>query len=167
MIETPRLTLLPLSTDQLRLHIADDYQLEAALGLQKGHRAVTEPVLSIITYFTLPRLDDPVNDPLYHTIWIATDRETKKIVAHAKFKGEPDETGAVEIGYGTYPAFQGRGYMAEMVGGLVGWAGRQPGVRRVVADTEVGNRASQRVLEKNGFRLFDQIEDMQWWAYIF
>lgn len=167
MIETPRLTLLPLTPEQLRLHIADDYQLEASLGLRKGHRVVTEPVLSIITYFALPRLNDPANDPMYYTIWIATDREKKQIVAHAKFKGEPDEIGAVEIGYGTYPAFERQGYMTEMVGGLVGWAGRQPGVRRVVADTEVGNVASERVLEKNGFQMFDQIEDMRWWVYIF
>lgn len=167
MIETARLTLLPLTLDQLRLHVADDYQLEMTLGLQKGHRVVDELLLSIITHFVVPRLKDPAYNPLYHTIWIAIDCEKQQIVADAKFKGEPDETGTVEIGYGTYPAFQRQGYMAEMVGGLMRWAGQQPGVRRVVADTTVENVASQRVLEKNGFRMFSRIEELLWWEYVF
>lgn len=167
MIETSRLTLLPLTLDQLRLHVADSTQLEASLGLLKGKRKVVEPLLSVIVHFTVPRLRDPARDPLYNTVWIAIDRQKRQIVADAKFKGEPDETGTVEIGYGTYPAFQRQGYMAEMVSGLLRWAGEQPGVLRVVADTDAENVASQKVLEKNGFRLFDQIEQMLWWEYVF
>ena len=168
MIETQRLTLLPLSLDQLRLHIADNAQLEASLGLLPGHRQVDAYLLSVITHFTVPRLKDPATNPLYHTIWIAIDRTTRQIVADAKFKGEPDEDDAtVEIGYGTYPAFQGRGYMTEMVGGLLQWASQQPGIERVVADTDVNNRASQRVLEKNGFTQFTTVDNMVWWTYTF
>lgn len=167
MIETPRLTLLPLTLDQLRLHVADSTQLEASLRLVKGHRKVVEPLLSVIVHFTVPRLRDPARDPLYNTVWIAIDRQKQQIVADAKFKGEPDETGTVEIGYGTYPAFQRQGYMAEMVGNMVRWASQQPGVLRVVADTDAENVGSQKVLAANGFRLFDQIEDMLWWEYIF
>ena len=168
MIETERLTLLPLSLDQLRLHIADSTQLEVSLGLRPGHREVDAYLMSVITHFTVPRLKDPANNPLYHTIWIAIDRRTQQIVGDAKFKGEPDEDDAtVEIGYGTYPAFRERGYMTEMVGGLLRWAGQQPGIGRVVADTEAGNLASQRVLEKNGFRQYDQVDGMLWWAYSF
>lgn len=167
MIETARLTLLPLTLDQLRLHVADSTQLEASLGLPPGYRKVVEPLLSVIVHFTVPRLRDPARDPLYNTVWIAIDRQKRQIVADAKFKGEPDETGTVEIGYGTYPAFQRQGYMVEMVGGLLRWAGEQPGVLRVVADTDAENVASQKVLEKNGFRLFDQIEQMLWWECVF
>ena len=165
MLETRRLTIIPLSLEQLRLYITDNHQLEASLGLQKGYRTVTEPVLSIVIYFTIPRLQDPALDPLFHTLWLAIDRQKQQFVAEAKFKGEPDETGAIEIGYGTYPGLQRQGYMSEMVTGLVEWAGQQPGVQRVVADTEAENVASQKVLEKTGFRLFDRIEDMLWWEY--
>lgn len=163
MIETSRLTLIPLSLDQLRLHIENSTRLEESLGLLPGHREVVEPLLSIITHFTLSRLKDPDYDPLYHTVWIAIDRQTRQIVADAKFKGEPDETGTVEIGYGTYPAFQRRGYMSEIVGGLVSWVSRQPDVRRVMADTDENNLASQRVLQKNGFLFVEEIEGLIWW----
>jgi len=166
MIETQRLTIVPLSLDQLRLHIADRYRLEQAFGLQRGHREVVEPLLSIITHFTIPRLQNPSYDPLYHTMWIAIDRQRQQFVAEAKFKGEPDETGTVEIGYGTYPALQRQGYMSEIVGGLLSWASQQPGIQRVVADTDAENVASQKVLEKNKFKLFDRVENMLWWEYV-
>ncbi|GAB4002535.1 GNAT family N-acetyltransferase [Spirosoma daeguense] len=167
MIDTPRLTLIPLTLEQLHLHIADNHKLEETLGLQKGQRVAWEPVLSIIIHFTIPRLEDPSRDPLFHTMWLAIDRQKQQFVAEAKFKGEPDETGTVEIGYGTYPTLHRQGYMSEMVSGLLHWARQQPGVLRVVADTETENVASQKVLEKNGFRLFDRIENMLWWEYTF
>jgi RimJ/RimL family protein N-acetyltransferase len=165
MLSTSRLTLRPLTLPELRLHIADGYRLEQALHLRTGPRVVTEPLLSIIRAYTIPRLLDPRFDPLYHTIWVAIDEERQQIVAEAKFKGEPDETGTVEIGYGTYPARQRQGYMTEMVAGLVEWVLQQPDVLRVTADTNVENVASQRVLEKNGFHLFDRFENMLWWEY--
>lgn len=163
MIETPRLTIVPLNLDQLRMHLANKYELEQVFGLKKGYREAVEPVRSIAVHFTIPRLQDPALDPLYHTLWLSIDRDEKLFVAEAKFKGEPDETGTVEIGYGTYPGVQRKGYMTEMVVGMVSWALQQPGVLRVVADTTADNVASQKVLEKSGFRLFDQIEDMLWW----
>ncbi|QJW88548.1 GNAT family N-acetyltransferase [Spirosoma taeanense] len=165
MIETSRLTLLPLTLDQLRLYVADNHRLEQTLNLKPGYRRVVEPLLSIIVHFTIPRLKDPAFNPIYHTLWIAIDRDRQQIVAEAKFKGEPDETGTVEIGYGTYPAFQRQGYMSEMVGGMMNWVAQQPNVRRIVADTDVENVASQKVLSKNGFRLFDRMEQMLWWEY--
>lgn len=167
MIETKRLTIQPLSLDQLRLHITDNTQLERVLDLLPGHREVAEPLLSIIRHFTLHRLKDPDLDPLYHTLWIGWDRRTRQIVADAKFKGEPDETGTVEIGYGTYPTFQGQGYMTEMVGGLVDWARQQLSVLRVMADTDADNLASQRVLQKNGFQFVEETEGLLWWERTF
>jgi [ribosomal protein S5]-alanine N-acetyltransferase len=55
MIETSRLTLIPLSLDQLQLHVETDFRLEESLGLVPGHREVVEPLLSIIVHFTVPR----------------------------------------------------------------------------------------------------------------
>ena len=66
------------------------------------------------------------------------------------FKGCGSD-GSAEIGYGIYEQYQGRGYATEAVGATVSWALRQPGVIRVEAETEPGNLASQRVLEKCGF----------------
>ncbi|MEZ0486885.1 GNAT family N-acetyltransferase [Fibrella aquatica] len=163
MIETPRLTLLPLTVDQVRLHIAGGTLLETALGVRPGHREVTEPLLSIIKAFTIPFLQQPDRQPIYDTIWVALDRELNQFVADFKFKGAPDDEQTVELGYGTYPAFQGRGYMTELVGGATAWAFLQPGVERVTAETSLTNVASQTVLQKNQFVRFEQDEYVCWW----
>lgn len=67
------------------------------------------------------------------------------------FKGAPED-GAVEIGYGLVPSARGRGYATEAAGAMVRLAASL-GVTTVRADTDADNVASQRVLEKNGFRL--------------
>ena len=165
MIETNRLSIRPLTLEQLRLHLAGGTALEDEFGALPGHRDVTEPLLSILTHFTIPFLQNPNRQPLYDTIWIARDRTLNQFVAEAKFKGAPDEEHTIEIGYGTYPIFQRRGYMTELVGGLVGWALKQSGVRRVTAETAVANTASQAVLLSNGFQPFAQDEMTRWWEH--
>lgn len=36
--------------------------------------------------------------------------------------GEPNQEGEIEIGYGVYDEFQGRGFMTEIVAGIAIWA---------------------------------------------
>jgi RimJ/RimL family protein N-acetyltransferase len=72
------------------------------------------------------------------------------LVASGGFKGPPRD-GTVEIGYSVLPQFQGRGIATELVRELVRWAIAQPGVNRIVAETEWANPASVRVLAKAGF----------------
>lgn len=49
------------------------------------------------------------------------------------------------------PSHQGRGLGAELVGALTGWAMGHAEVEIVFAETLPELKASQRVLEKNGF----------------
>ena len=85
----------------------------------------------------------------WYAIWMI-ERKDGTHVGELSFKGF-NADGSVEIGYGILEEYQGCGYATEAVGAVVGWALKQPGVTRVEAETELGNRASQRVLEKCGF----------------
>ena len=85
----------------------------------------------------------------WYAIWIIERKDGCK-VGDLCFKGRNDD-GSVEIGYGILPEYQGRGYATEAVEAMVSWALCQSGVRRVEAETEPDNKASQRVLEKCGF----------------
>jgi RimJ/RimL family protein N-acetyltransferase len=58
----------------------------------------------------------------------------------------------VEIGYGIVPSRQGRGLATEALLTMLTMAWADPRVTAVVAGTDPGNAASQRVLEKAGFR---------------
>jgi RimJ/RimL family protein N-acetyltransferase len=75
------------------------------------------------------------------------------VVGDCGFHGVPDAHGTVEVGFGVAPAARGRGYAAEAVEALIGFALLQHGVRRVQAETTRGNTASRRTLEKAGMRL--------------
>ena len=66
------------------------------------------------------------------------------------FKGV-DDNGSTEIGYGISDDYRGCGYATEAVNATVSWALNQDNVKCVIAETEIDNTASVRVLEKCGF----------------
>jgi hypothetical protein len=72
-------------------------------------------------------------------------------IGTAGFYGPPDESGQVIIGYGMVSREWGNGYGTEAVACLIEICRRDGGVTAILADTELDNVASQRVLEKNGF----------------
>lgn len=67
------------------------------------------------------------------------------------FKGRPDERGTVEIGYGLAPSTRGNGYAAEALIAVIRFASEHA-VTLVRAETDRENIASQRTLERAGFR---------------
>jgi RimJ/RimL family protein N-acetyltransferase len=73
------------------------------------------------------------------------------VIGEAGTKAPPDDTGAVEIGYGLAAASRGRGGGTRAVRALIAELWRQPGVRVVRAEVAVDNVASRRLLERLGF----------------
>lgn len=73
------------------------------------------------------------------------------VVGDLGFHGAPNADGEVEIGYGIVPARRGEGLVSEAVRALAAWALAQPGVTAVVAETDEGHEASERVLRAAGF----------------
>jgi RimJ/RimL family protein N-acetyltransferase len=63
----------------------------------------------------------------------------------------PASEGAAEIGYDVTASARGKGYAAEAVRAVSGYALRQPGVELVVAHTDPDNVASQAVVDRDGF----------------
>jgi RimJ/RimL family protein N-acetyltransferase len=96
---------------------------------------------------------DPLADPDGWGAWLLFHGE--EVVGDAGFKGPPQD-GEVELGYSVVPPHRRRGYATEAARALVDWALGQPGVERVVAETEPENAPSQRVLELIGMRRVDQ-----------
>ncbi len=78
------------------------------------------------------------------------DEETGLVVGAGSFKNSPRH-GRVEIGYGVAAGQAGRGFATSGAARLVEEAFSMPEVTTVTAETSTANRASERVLEKNGF----------------
>jgi RimJ/RimL family protein N-acetyltransferase len=75
------------------------------------------------------------------------------VIGDCGWYGPPGDDGEVEIGYGLAAPFRGRGLGTEAVRALVEWVRAQPGVTRIVAETDATNAASRRVLERLGFTI--------------
>ena len=78
----------------------------------------------------------------------ATGTAVGLVIVH---ETEAEDGAVVRIGYMLGEGVWGKGFGTELVGGLVGWA-RENGVVSVLGGVERENLASQRVLEKNGFK---------------
>jgi len=151
MIETERLILKPLTYEQLIKYIKCDNSLEAELKLNKTSRTISDELKDAFEQTILPNVADKSKNYLYSTLWTAISKAENKMVGDLCIIGEPNEDGEIEIGYGTYDEFRNKGFMTEIVQGIIKWAKSQPKVKSVIASTDKTNTASFKVLEKNGF----------------
>ena len=162
-LETPRLTIFPLTYDQLVLYLQDDSQLERELNLNETVRIIPHALLDAFNSTILPAVADTSKNYLYSTLWTIVCKERNQMVADICFKGEPNSKGEIEIGYGTYDEFQGMGFITEAIGAVSRWAFSQPKVTAIIAETDQINLASHRVLQKNGFEKYKTTETTFWW----
>lgn len=164
MIQTERLNIVPLSYQQLLTYLKANDLLENEIGLATSGRTISPAVKEMVESFTLPKIKMAnEQDFLFYTFWIVVEKKTGIIVAELGFKGPPDQNAAVEIGYGTMPGKEGKGFMTEAVAGLNSWAAQRQDVALVLASTNKNNVASIRVMQKNKFELFGQKDEMLWW----
>lgn len=163
MVETERLLIIPLTYEQLVKYGQNDGSLEQELCLNISPRVISAELAEALEQAILPRVADTSQNYLYSTLWSIIVKEANQLVGDLCFMGEPNHSAEVEIGYGTYPAFRGKGYMAEAVGGMVGWTAVQPEVMAVVASTNKDNPASMAVLVKNGFVKTGETDSLIHW----
>lgn len=163
MIRTPRLTLVPATVAHARAEIEDRGGFARLLGATVPDNWPPETAAGVLRLF-LEWLEAAPEQVGWYT-WYALIRDSGAdasslgacgstgppvLGAGGGFLGPP-ANGEIKIGYAVLPQFQRRGYATEMVGALVRWAFEQPGVLRIVAETEWANPASVAVLTKLGF----------------
>lgn len=163
MIETKRLIIQPLTYNQLVKYIQLDSSLEAELNLSETSRSISPDLKEALEQTILPAVTDSNKNYLFSTLWTIISKADNKMVGDLCFVGEPNEAGEIEIGYGTYEAFRGNGYMTEAVSGMIGWAKEQTGVKAIIASTEKSNIASSLVLVKNSFLKTGETETLFNW----
>ena len=151
MIETERLILMPLNYDQLVKYLKCNNSLEEELNLNGTSRTISLELKDALEQTILPNVADKSKNYLYSTLWTAISKTENRMIGDFCMNGEPNEDGEIEIGYGIYEEFQNRGYMTEIVSGIIEWTKKQPIVKSIIASTDKINIASVKVLEKNGF----------------
>lgn len=163
MINTERLTIKPLTYNQLLKYIENNHSLEAELGLSETIRTISPELKYALEQTILLQVADASKNYLYSTLWTVISKAENKMVGDLCFIGEPNNLGEIEIGYGTYDEFQRKGFMTEAVGGMIEWAKQQPNVKAITASTDKTNVASYTVLEKNNFEKTGESDELFHW----
>jgi [ribosomal protein S5]-alanine N-acetyltransferase len=159
MIETNNLRLLPCELPHAKTILKDKKELEPLLAVSVPD---TWPVFPEAMPYVYERLrSDPSSVGWWTYLFVhARDRT---LVGEGGFKGKPDGSNTVEIGYAIIPEYRGRGLATEAAEGLVGWAFSHPDVSAVVAETLTDGHHSIRVLEKLGMKLVGAVDGVLRW----
>lgn len=166
MIETERFRIQPLTYDQLEKYIRNDNSLETELHLNPTFRSISPELKEALEQTILPAVADSTKNYLFSTLWTIIVKSENKMVGDLCFVGEPNADGEIEIGYGTYEEFQGKGFMTEAVGGMIKWAENQRSIKSINAGTEKTNIASYTVLLKNNFIKVEENETLFRWRLV-
>lgn len=135
-IQTERLLLSALSNDEIRHLIQEERDSEMKVAY--------EEMLSGC-------LQNPKDREWYAPWKMELNSNLGIMIGDICFKGLQAD-GSVEIGYGIHPEYEGKGYTTEAVKAMIQWAFKNENVMRIEAETVADNIASQRILEKNGFK---------------
>lgn len=154
VLRTRRLHLVAVTPDLARAQLEGREALSRTLGAHIPDD--WPPPLTEDTHeFIAERVGEhPDESVWWFWFWLRPDDSPlgRTAVAIGGFKGPPDATGTVEIGYSVVPGHQRQGLASEAVAELVRFAFYDGAVRRVIAETFEEHRPSIRVLERNGFR---------------
>ncbi|MBN1184608.1 MAG: GNAT family N-acetyltransferase [Bacteroidales bacterium] len=158
MIETKRLFIKPLTAEELKKHIDSPIDFAKELGLIPSQSLIDNETKDAILNDLLPNIVDTTKDSDFYTMWIVIEKVKKTIIGGICFHGEPDDNGEVEIGYGTDFSYRNKGFMTETIAGLISWIRKNKNVKAIKAETEIENISSLKVLEKNNFKVIQQID---------
>jgi ribosomal-protein-alanine N-acetyltransferase len=161
MIETEHLELIPLNLQQLKLWVNDISCLESELACLYQAEPIEGPFFNIVNGQIEITEKDPKNF-MWHSFWLLIRKSDRVVVGSADFKDVPNENKEVEIGYGLGNQYEHKGYMTEATKAMCEWALKQNNVSNVIAETDLNGFASQRVLERCGFKKYKQ-EETIWW----
>ncbi len=137
--------LLALAPDDLR-------RLREGAGLDscRGFAAAEPDLLPAVVVEDAGRRFEAGEEWFWCSPRLFLEEETGLLVGAGSYRNAP-RAGEVEIGYGVAASQAGRGLASAGTARMIEEAFGRPEVTAVTAETSVTNRASERVLEKNGF----------------
>jgi ribosomal-protein-alanine N-acetyltransferase len=151
LIKSRRLNLIAATPDLIKKNIAGREFLGEALGVNIPKSWPPDLYGPRAMQFALEQLGE-VSEQGWSFWYLLTADDPGELVGICGFKGRPDESGSVEIGYSILGSYQRKGLATEAVASLVGWAFSHHNVKEVCAETLPHLIQSIRVLEKNGFQ---------------
>ncbi|NBW34267.1 MAG: N-acetyltransferase [Cytophagia bacterium] len=165
MLETTRLVLVPLTHEQLHLYKNQRQALASDLGIKSiapHDDPETLPDLEEAIEFWIESTEKHPQHFAWYTNWLIILKQESVAIGGIGFSGSPKE-GKSMVGYGLNSQYFGKNYATEALKAMVDWAFKNPDLDIITADTPLEHWASQRVLEKNGFKEFGRDEALIHW----
>ena len=141
----PDVTLIPV-TASLAAVVVDDAAFTAATGATLG--SVGPQAREVIEQTRA--FQGRTGAPPEYGGFLGADTATMQVIGVCGFKGAPDARGDVEIAYGTFPPYEGKGYAKAMAAALIARA-RANGAPHIIAHTLPEHNASCSILRSLGF----------------
>ncbi len=158
--ETARLRYIPFTLDLMRAAQDDRARLEVLLGASIPASWPGPDLREALPTFIASQENAP-DDIVWNGLVI--HKADSMLIGDIGFMGGPDEQGSIEIGYSIVPEYRNQGYATEMVGVLLEWATREPGITTITALTLPDNASSIKVLEKVGMQRIGQNAEYVLW----
>lgn len=156
MLETENLTLLSCNFKLLETILKGNEALTEFLN-KKVPAEWTEFGEPAFRYSYVRLQENPEELPWLCYLIILKSENT--LIGSCGFKGKPDSSGMVEIGYEICKEFRNRHYASEAAGALIKYALGEDEVKVVRAHTLPDNLGSIKVLQNNGMVFIGQFSD--------
>jgi [ribosomal protein S5]-alanine N-acetyltransferase len=145
-----------LTTERLRLrapHVDDAAAYGAVLSIPEvTHYSDIPDAPTMAVIERMMRFMSKLYESRKGCAWIIEDAASSRLVGAIRFNHFDRRWRVGEIGYESHPDFWGRGLMTEALRAVIGHGHQMFRLNRIEAWTLPGNSASDRVLEKGGFR---------------
>lgn len=162
-IETKRLLLLPYTLQLINATIQGHKQLKKVSGYNVSPYWPGEDFLKILPWAALQMEGEPIMAAWSRLIVLKSENI---IIGEIGGKGEPIQTGIIEIGYSIVPPYQRKGYATEAITTFTKWLASLPYIKTVTAQCLSNNTPSRKVLEKASFYLREEKEGIKYWMYM-
>ena len=161
-LETERLILLPLQAESLALSLEDYGKMQKDLGLIILNTTLDEEMQYAMKVRLRKVLED-VEHYMWLTNWAIVHKTKNQIIGFIMLKGLPNKMGEVIVGYGIDENFRQQRFATEALQRLIEWVFESPKALSVIADTEIANIPSHKVLENLGATQYNETDELIWW----
>jgi len=150
VVESRRMTLVAATTELVAADLAGREAFSDAVGADVPENWPPELYESTAMRWSMRQLEDPAEQGWSFWYLLSKKDDPPRVMGICGFKGKPDASGSVEIGYSVLKQFRVQGFATEAVARLVIWAFSHQNVTEVAAETLPHLKQSIRVMEKNG-----------------
>lgn len=148
-LETKNLKVISLNLKQFSLLLQGVNKMENELNLVHSNYTLDKDTQIAMEWLYENAIKNTKSDNLWYTNWqFVLKAENKSIGSACFIPTKYDDV--IEIGYGINSDYRNKGFATEAIRRMCNLALNQPQIKMIIAETDINNYPSHKVLEKCG-----------------